>query len=206
MSGVGAATLKLALLFVALVLPCSAHAAKNILVFGDSLSAGYGIAIEKSWVNLLQQELQRTQSGFSVVNASISGETTTGGRERIAKALKQFLPKIVIVELGANDGLRGAPVKDIEANLDYIIRKSHGSGAKVLLLGMKLPPNYGEAYTTQFADVYPRLAKKHGLLVLPFLLDGVAADQFQADNLHPVEGAQQHIMLNVMQELKHLLH
>jgi acyl-CoA thioesterase-1 len=187
-------------------LPLSAHAAKNIMVFGDSLSAGYGLAIDKSWVHLLQQELKRTQSGYSVVNASISGETTAGGKQRIARALKQFKPKIVIVELGANDGLRGTPIKSMEANLDYIIRKSHGAGAKVLLLGMKLPPNYGEAYTTQFADVYPRLADKHRILLLPFLLEGVKADQFQADNLHPVAGAQQHIMLNVLQELKHLLH
>lgn len=194
------------MLVFALWLPLNAHAEKNILVFGDSLSAGYGLAIEKSWVNLLQQELQRTQSGFSVVNASISGETTTGGRQRITKTLKQHHPSIVIVELGANDGLRGAPIKDIEANLSYIIERSHRSGAKVLLLGMKLPPNYGEPYITQFAGVYPRLAKKHGILLLPFLLEGVIADQFQADNLHPVAGAQQHIMLNVLQELKHLLH
>jgi acyl-CoA thioesterase I len=187
-------------------LPLSAHAAMNILVFGDSLSAGYGLPIDKSWVNLLQQELIRTQSGFSVVNASISGETTVGGKQRIAKALKQFKPKIVIVELGANDGLRGTPIKAMEANLDYIIKRSLRSGAKVLLLGMKLPPNYGASYTTQFADVYPRLAKKHGILLLPFLLEGVKPDQFQADNLHPVADAQQHIMLNVLQELKHLLH
>jgi acyl-CoA thioesterase-1 len=197
---------RIVLLVFALWLPFNAHAEKNILVFGDSLSAGYGLAIEKSWVNLLQQELQRTQSGFSVVNASISGETTTGGRQRITKTLKQHRPSIVIVELGANDGLRGAPIKDIEANLNDIIKQSQRSGAKVLLLGMKLPPNYGEPYITQFANVYPRVAKKHGILVLPFLLEGVAADQFQADNLHPVEGAQQHIMLNVLQELKHLLH
>jgi acyl-CoA thioesterase I len=187
-------------------LPLNAHAAKNIMVFGDSLSAGYGLAIDKSWVHLLQQELKRTQSGYSVVNASISGETTAGGKQRIARALKQFKPKIVIVELGANDGLRGTPIKSMEANLDYIITKSHGAGAKVMLLGMKLPPNYGEAYTTQFAGVYPRLANKHHILLLPFLLEGVKADQFQADNLHPVAEAQQHIMLNVMQELKHLLH
>jgi len=187
-------------------LPLNAHSAKNILVFGDSLSAGLGIAIEKSWVNLLQQELIRTQSGLTVVNASISGETTTGGRQRIAKALQQHHPAIVIVELGANDGLRGAPVRDIEANLNYIIEKSRKSGAKVLLVGMKLPPNYGEPYITQFHNVYPRLAKKHGILLLPFLLEGVKADQFQADNLHPVAEAQQHIMLNVLQELKHLLH
>jgi acyl-CoA thioesterase-1 len=194
------------LLFVALWLPLNAHAAKNILVFGDSLSAGYGLEVDKTWVYLLRQELKRTQSGFSIVNASISGETTAGGKQRIAKALKQFKPKIVIVELGANDGLRGTPIKNMEANLDNIIRKSLGAGAKVLLLGMKLPPNYGEPYITQFADVYPRLAKKHGILLLPFLLEGVKADQFQADNLHPNADAQQHIMLNVMQELKHLLH
>jgi acyl-CoA thioesterase-1 len=176
------------------------------LVFGDSLSAGYGIAIDKSWVNLLQQELIRTQSKFSVVNASISGETTTGGRQRITKALQQFHPAIVIVELGANDGLRGAPIKDFEVNLGYIIAQSQRSGAMVLLVGMRLPPNYGEPYTTQFHNVYPRLAKKYGILLLPFLLEGVAANQFQADNLHPVAEAQQHIMLNVLQELKHLLH
>lgn len=194
------------ILVLTLFLPLSAHAAKNILVFGDSLSAGYGLEIDKSWVYLLRQELKRTQSGFSVVNASISGETTAGGKQRIAKALKQFHPKIVIVELGANDGLRGTPIKDMEANLDYIIKKSHGAGAKVLLLGMQLPPNYGEPYITQFADVYPRLAEKYRILLLPFLLEGIRADQFQADNLHPVAEAQQHIMLNVLQELKHLLH
>ena len=197
--------MSLFLLFV-LFLPSGAHAANNILVFGDSLSAGYGLEIDKSWVYLLRQELQRTQSGFSVVNASISGETTIGGRQRIAKALKQFKPKIVIVELGANDGLRGSPIRDMEANLDDIIGKSHDAGAKVLLLGMKLPPNYGVEYTTQFANVYPRLAKKYGILLLPFLLEGVRPDQFQTDNLHPVADAQQHIMLNVLQELKHLLH
>lgn len=194
------------LLIATLALPCSAHAEKNILVFGDSLSAGYGIAIEKSWAHLLQQELLRTQSGFTVVNASISGETTTGGRQRIDQALKQHRPFIMIVQLGANDGLRGAPIKDMEANLGYIIEKSRKSGARVLLVGMKLPPNYGKLYTTQFASVYPQLANKHGILLLPFLLEGVAADQFQPDNLHPSASAQQHIMLNVLQELKPLLH
>ena len=153
----------------------------------------------------MQQELQRTQPGFRVVNASISGETTTGGLQRIDQALKQYRPAIVIVELGANDGLRGAPIRDIEANLGYIIEKSKRSGAKVLLVGMKLPPNYGEPYVTQFANLYPRLAIRHQILLLPFLLEGVAADQFQADNLHPAAVAQQHIMLDVMQELKRLL-
>ena len=194
------------MLFAALWLPLTAHAAKNILVFGDSLSAGYGIAIDKSWVNLLQQELTRTQSGFGIVNASISGETTVGGRQRIAKALKQHKPAIVIVALGANDGLRGYKPADIEANLNAIITQSQRAGAKVLLVGMEIPPNYGATYTRNFRDLYPRLAKKHAILLLPFLLEGVPADQFQPDNLHPTADAQQRIMLNVLQELKHLLH
>ena len=176
------------------------------MVFGDSLSAGYGIAIEKSWPYLLQQELQRTQSGFSVVNTSVSGETALEGRQRIDKSLQQFHPAIVIVELGANDGLRGYKPADIETNLNQIITQSQNTGAKVLLVGMQLPPNYGETYSKQFRDLYPRLAKKHHVLLLPFLLEGLTPDQFQADNLHPAAGAQQRIMLNVMQELKHLLH
>ena len=193
-------------LVIALWLPLSAHAAKNILVFGDSLSAGYGIAIEKSWAYLLQQELERTQSGFSIVNASISGETTVGGRQRIAKALKQHRPAIVIVALGANDGLRGYKPADIETNLGRIIEQAQRAGAKVLLVGMKLPPNYGVSYTARFNDLFQRLAQKHQILLLPFLLKGVPADQFQADNLHPTADAQQQIMLNVLQELKYLLH
>jgi len=188
------------------LLPLNAHAAKNILVFGDSLSAGYGIAIEKSWVNLLQQELTRTQSGFSIVNASISGETTVGGRQRIAKALKQHKPAIVIVALGANDGLRGYKHADIEANLNAIITQSQRAGAKVLLVGMEIPPNYGATYTRKFRDLFPRLAKRNHILLVPFLLEGVPAYQYQPDNLHPVAEAQQRIMLNVLQELKHLLH
>ncbi len=196
---------KIVLLVAALCLSHGAHAAKNILVFGDSLSAGYGLAIEKSWVYLMQQELQHTQPGFRVVNASISGETTTGGLQRIDQALKQHRPAIVIVELGANDGLRGAPIRDIEANLGYIIGKSKRSGARVLLVGMRLPPNYGEPYVTQFANLFPRLAIRHQVLLLPFLLEGVAANQFQADNLHPAAEAQQHIMRDVMHELKPLL-
>ncbi len=187
-------------------LPLGAHAAKNILVFGDSLSAGYGLEIDKSWVKLLQHELKRTRSGFTVVNGSISGETTAGGKQRIANALKKIHPRIIIIELGANDGMRGTSLEDMEANLDYIIRRSHLAGAKVLLVGMRLPPNYGASYTNLFSDVYLRLANKHGILLLPFLLEGVRADQLQADNLHPAASAQKRIMLNVMQELKHLLH
>jgi acyl-CoA thioesterase-1 len=198
--------MRLLILAFALLLPYSAIAAKNILVFGDSLSAGYGIAIEQSWPNLLQKELERTHANFNIVNASISGETTIGGKQRIGKALQQHRPSIVIVELGANDGMRGYNLADTERNLNDIIAQSKRSQAKVLLIGMQLPPNYGEAYTTKLRELYPRLANKHHILLLPFLLEGVAAHQFQSDNLHPTADAQQHIMLNVLQELKHLLH
>ncbi|MDD2915660.1 MAG: arylesterase [Gallionella sp.] len=197
--------LKVMLLVAALWLPCSAHAARNILVFGDSLSAGYGIAVAESWPSLLQQELKRTRSGFVIVNASISGETALGGRQRISKALQQHRPAIVIVELGVNDGLRGFSTADIEANLNEIIEQATRARAKVLLIGMQLPPNYGEPYVTQFQNIYPRLAAKHRIRLLPFLLKNVAAEQFQPDNLHPVAAAQPQIMRSVLKELKPLL-
>lgn len=151
--------LKIVLLLAALWLPLAAHAAKNILVFGDSLSAGYGIAVAESWPSLLQEELARSHPEYRVVNASISGETTQGGRQRIAMALQQHRPAIVIVELGANDGLRGYRIADIESNLGKIIEAARSVRAGVLLVGMRLPPNYGESYVTQFAKMYPRLAK-----------------------------------------------
>lgn len=197
--------LKVILLVAALWLPCSAYAAKNILVFGDSLSAGYGIAVEESWPSLLQQELKRTRSRFDIVNASISGETALGGRQRIGNALQQHRPAIVIVELGANDGLRGFSTADIETNLNEIIVQAINSRAKVLLIGMRLPPNYGEPYVTQFQNIFPRLAKRYGLKLLPFLLESVAPEEFQADNLHPVAAAQPQIMRSVLKELKPLL-
>ena len=197
--------IKIIFLFAALLLTNAAYAEKSILVFGDSLSAGYGIAVEQNWLNLLQQELQRTRTKFSIVNASISGETALGGRQRIAKALQQHHPAIVIIELGANDGLRGFSTADIEANLGEIIDEANRSHAKVLLVGIKLPPNYGEPYITQFQNVFPRLADKHRVKLLPFLLEGVAPAQFQADNLHPTAEAQPQIMSNVLKELKPLL-
>jgi len=201
----GMTALFIIFLFTALWLPFSAQAAKNILVFGDSLSAGYGIAIDKSWPSLLQQELKRTKSGFSVVNASISGETTLGGRQRIAKALKQHRPSIVIIELGANDGLRGYSSADTKANLDEIIKQAKRVRARVLLVGMRLPPNYGLTYTKQFQDLFPDLAKKYRVRLLPFLLEGVTPEQFQPDNLHPTADAQPHVMRAVLRELKPLL-
>ncbi len=189
-----------------LSLPITAHAAKNILVFGDSLSAGYGIDVKESWPSLLQQELKHSRPDFKVMNASISGETSLGGWRRIVPLLEQYHPAIVIVELGANDGLRGFSISNIEDNLNEILLQINQVHAKILLIGMKLPPNYGEPYITQFQNIFPRLAKKHHASLLPFLLEGVNADQFQADNLHPSAVAQPRIMSNVLQALKPLLH
>jgi len=197
--------LKIILLMVALLSSTPALAAKNILVFGDSLSAGYGIAVEDGWVYLLQQELKRSRSQYRIVNASISGETALGGRQRIANALQQHRPAIVIIELGSNDGLRGFGTADIEANLGEIIEEANQSHARVLLLGLRLPPNYGEPYITQFQNLFPRLAKKHRIRLLPFLLEGVAPEQFQADNLHPTAAAQPLLMRNVLKALKPML-
>jgi acyl-CoA thioesterase-1 len=181
------------------------QAAKNILVFGDSLSAGYGIDTSDSWPGLLQQELDRSRSGFKVLNASISGETSLGGRLRIAKLLEQYHPAIVIVELGANDGLRGFSTADIESNLNDILVQIKQVSARTLLIGMKLPPNYGEPYITQFQSLFPRLAARHRASLLPYLLEGVTDEQFQSDNLHPAAAAQPQIMRNVLQALKPLL-
>ncbi|MDP2143849.1 MAG: arylesterase [Gallionella sp.] len=193
------------MLIVALGLPCTAHAAKNILVFGDSLSAGYGIAVAESWPALLQQELVRNGSKYRVVNASISGETTLGGRQRIAQALQQHRPAVVVIELGANDGLRGYGTADIAANLGEIVAAAQRVHARVLLVGMRLPPNYGEPYVTQFRNLYPRLAEKHRVRLMPFLLEGVPPEQFQPDNLHPTAAAQPLLMRNVLKTLKPLL-
>lgn len=189
---------------VLLFTPC-VHATKNILVFGDSLSAGYGIPVAESWPNLLQLELEQNHPGFNIVNASISGETTSGGRQRINKALQDHHPAIVIIELGANDGLRGFRLDETRNNLSEIINTVKRSHAKVLLLGMRLPPNYGTAYTSKFQNIFPSLAKTHRIRLLPFLLDGVPAEQFQADNLHPISAAQPHIMNSVLKALRPLL-
>lgn len=188
-----------------LALPCSAHAEKNILIFGDSLSAGYGIARDDSWANLLQQELRSSHPQYRIINASISGETTAGGLRRIDKALQEHHPEIVILELGANDGLRGSPLTEAEINLGKMIAQSRKAGARVLLLGMQLPPNYGPEYTRQFHAMYPTLAKHHKIPLVPFMLAGVAPEQFQPDNLHPNAAGQTHILHNVLAGLKPLL-
>jgi acyl-CoA thioesterase-1 len=184
-----------------LIISPSAHAAKTILVFGDSLSAGYGIARETSWPNLLQQELGSSHPQFVVVNASISGETTSGGLRRITPTLEQYQPGIVIIELGANDGLRGGSLTVMRNNLSSIIQRAQHAKAQVLLVGMRLPPNYGKSYVDGFQNSYTQLAKKHRVTLLPFLLEGVPAEQFQADNLHPNADAQPHIMDNVLRQI-----
>jgi acyl-CoA thioesterase-1 len=184
---------------------CGTATAQNILVFGDSLSAGYGIAREASWANLLQQKLRQNDQQYLVVNASISGETTAGGLRRLGKALLEHQPNIVIIELGANDGLRGSPIGETEKNLKIMIEQSISAKAKVLLVGIQIPPNYGLEYAKQFQALYPMLAKKYKLALVPFMLKGISPDQFQADNLHPNAQAQPRILSNIEQGLKPLM-
>lgn len=192
-------------MIVALALSCTAQAAKNILIFGDSLSAGYGIARDDSWANLLQLELKKNHPQYSVVNASISGETTSGGLRRIAKALQEHRPAIIIIELGANDGLRGSALAEAEKNLNAIIGQVKKTSAKVVLLGIQIPPNYGLDYAKQFRALYSKLAKKHKTALVPFMLEGIPPEQFQADNLHPNAAAQAQILRNVLPILTPLL-
>jgi len=180
---------------------------KTILVFGDSLSAAYGIAEKRGWVALLADRLRRERADYSVVNASISGNTSAEGLSRLPRALKLNTPAIVILELGANDALRGLPVAAMEKNLARMIRLSRGAGAKVLLVGMRMPPNYGPEYTREFAAAFAELARRHRTAFVPFLLEGVAGepDLFQADRLHPTETAQPVLLDNVWKALRPLL-
>lgn len=154
---------------------------------------------------LLQQELKKSHPRLEVVNASISGETSAGGVRRIGKALREHRPAVVIVELGANDGLRGTPLAATEQQLSTIIREAKQANAKVLLLGMQLPPNYGLEYAKNFRALYPRLAQQHRIALLPFMLEGVPPEQFLPDNLHPNAVAQSQILRNVLQALAPLL-
>ena len=145
---------------------------QSILIMGDSISAGFGIDKEKGWVNLLTNRLNTLKTTYNVINASISGETTRGGANRIKTLLAQHSPNIVIIELGGNDGLRGSPIKGITKNLNYMIQQSQNSGAKVLLLGMQIPPNYGESYSRLFAQQYKKLALERNVTLIPFFLEG----------------------------------
>ena len=185
----------------------AAAAEKSILVFGDSLSAAYGIAQSRGWVALLGEKLKRERPDYSVANASISGDTSAGGLARIDAALARHRPAVVIVELGANDGLRGLPLGQMKANLGTIIEHAKNSGARVLLVGMKLPPNYGPEYTDAFEKSFAEVAKRYRVALLPFLLEGFAEkpEYFQADRIHPNENAQPLILERVWQALKPLL-
>lgn len=178
-----------------------------MLVYGDSLSAAYGMPQLRGWVALLEERLKRERPDYNVVNASISGETTAGGVSRIGKVLELHKPAIVILELGANDGLRGLPVAAMKKNLSAIIQQSQKAGAEVLLVGMRMPPNYGEAYTRAFERAYADLAKSHRTALLPNLLDGFGEklEFFQADRIHPTEVAQPAVLKNVWTKLLPLL-
>ena len=177
----------------------------TILVFGDSLSASYGISQDQGWVSLLAQRLIQQNYNYKVVNLSISGETTSGGLSRFKQAIKQHKPSIVILELGANDGLRGLNATDTFNNLNTMITQA--KPAKVLLLGMKIPPNYGLKYSAHFSDNYAKLAKKHQIKLVPFMLNGIAGnhDLVQQDGLHPTAAAQPKILENSWIELKKML-
>jgi acyl-CoA thioesterase-1 len=179
----------------------------TILVYGDSLSAAYGIAREQGWVSLLQQRLQSQDYPYQVVNASVSGETTLGGLTRMPATLRQQQPAIVLIELGANDGLRGLPVAEMQRNLSAMIEASQKIKAKVMLIGVEIPPNYGPRYTREFSETYPGLAKRYKLPLLPFLLDGVAgkSELTQDDGLHPVAAAQERLLDNVWNVLEPML-
>jgi acyl-CoA thioesterase-1 len=192
---------------VAIAAAAAAPAAPRILVYGDSLSSAYGIAQQRGWVALLEARLKREQKDYNVVNASISGETTRGGLARMPKVLAQVKPAVVILQLGANDGLRGLPVEQMKDNLAAMIEQSQQAGAKVLLVGMKLPPNWGPEYTGAFERVYPALATAHGTALLPFLFAGLKDDpaNFQPDRLHPTEAAQPIILDAVWTKLAALL-
>ena len=183
-----------------------AHAAKTILVFGDSLSAGYGIRQDAAWPNLLQKRLQEKQLDYSVANASISGETTSGGRARLDAALAKYTPAIVIIALGANDGLRGLPIASMRDNLQAMADSALKKKAKVLIVGMRIPPNYGD-YAVQFQNTFGDVAKARKTALADFLLEGVATqrDLFQTDNLHPTAEAQPLLLDNVWPGLMPLL-
>lgn len=198
---------------VGLILSALVHAAgapaspATILVMGDSLSAGYGVSLDATWVSLLQRRLTSQGYGYKVVNASVSGETTGGARGRLPRALELHKPAIVIIELGGNDGLRGLPLAQVRGNFATMIDLARRAGAQVLLVGMRMPPNYGPAYADQFHALYGELGRQYTLPVVDFFLDGIALDDalMQADGIHPTAAAQPRMLDNVWPALQPLL-
>lgn len=195
----------MALLAAGTVLPTPG--APAILVLGDSLSAEYGLARGEGWVALLVERLKQQRLNYSVVNASISGETTAGGATRIAQALQRTRARIVIIELGGNDGLRGLSLAATRANFDAMIEAANKAGARVVLCGMQLPPNYGRDYTEKFRAMFVELSARHRAALVPFFLEGVGEKRelFQADGIHPLPAAQPRILDNVWTVLAPLL-
>ena len=194
----------------ALALPAQAAGKDTILIVGDSLSAEYGLRRGTGWVPLLEKQLTAEKKAAKVINASISGDTTSGGRSRLAALLKTHKPTIVVIELGGNDALRGLPLDMTEANLTAMTQAAKKAGAKVLLLGMQVPPNYGGAYGATFSGLFTKVAKAEKVALMPFFLAGVAdvpdvAAQFLSDRIHPNEQAQPKMLANVWPELKKLL-
>jgi len=179
----------------------------KILIYGDSLSAAYGIPQQQGWATLLQKKLNSQHYHYDVINASISGETTSSGLSRLTSTLAETKATIIILELGANDGLRGLPLKEMSANLSAMIKQSKKAGAKVLLLGIKIPPNYGPKYTESFSQIYTKLSKKHRVPLVPFMLENVAAKPqlIQEDGLHPNALGQPIVLENIWPHLQLLL-
>jgi acyl-CoA thioesterase-1 len=192
--------------------PMAAMAAQpaTLLVVGDSLSAEYGLASGTGWVALLQGRLDKDKAGFQIVNASISGETTSGGQTRLPALLRMHQPRVVVIELGANDALRGLPVASTVNNLTSMVKASQATGARVLLVGMQVPPNYGKRYTNEFAQAFETVSHNTGASLVPFMLKGVAdrpdaRDWFQADGIHPQAKAHPLILEVIWPSLKPLL-
>jgi acyl-CoA thioesterase-1 len=197
----------LALLLAAPLAAANTPPARTVLVVGDSLSAAYNLSKEQGWVHLMGEKLAKEHPGWTVVNASISGETTAGGAARIEADLKAHGPSIVIIELGANDGLRGLDLTQARANLTRMITASQATGAKVLLIGMHIPPNYGPDYTQAFHGMFAELAEAHDTALLPFLLEPIASDRdaFLPDNLHPTAEAQPRLLAHVWPQVEALV-
>jgi acyl-CoA thioesterase-1 len=194
-------------LCLVLAVPVARAEPPTILVLGDSLSAAYGIRLEQGWVALLQGRLKARGYGHRVVNASASGETSGGALARLPRALERHRPAVVVIEVGGNDGLRGLPIAELRANFDALVRLSLDAGARVLLVGMRIPPNYGPAYTQAFHDLFGELARRHGLPLVPFFLDGIALDDalMLEDGLHPNAAAQPKLLEVVWPRLEPLL-
>lgn len=196
------------LLFVWCAIASAADAPRKVLVLGDSLSAAHNIPVDAGWVRLLDARTSKMAAPWTMVNASISGETSLSGRNRLPGLLDKQRPGVVVIELGANDGLQGLPLGKLAENLDAMVSAATQAGARVLLLGIELPVNYGPQYRDGLRKVYADAAKKHGVALVPFLLDGVALDPalMQDDGLHPTAAGEPRVAENVWKALSPLLH